>query len=300
MKRSFILILICVVALNSKLLAQMENGLAALQIGVGARPAGMGEAFTAVADDATSAFWNPAGNAWLEKRQAHFTHTEWFQDVQQNAASIVFPQQKYAIGIHALLCSVVGIEQRISPTEEPLSTFSAHDFVFGISIARKLRQNLAVGCNVRYINERIYIESASGFSIDAGIQYLTPIKGLQTGLSLQHFGATKALKQENIQLPKTVRFGAAYKLPVSLIKINCLVTADYIHVFDQNDAIHIGTEIYPWTLLALRMGYQTGYTTHDISAGFGLKVSAFRLDYAYVPFKQDLGNSHRFSFTANF
>jgi hypothetical protein len=52
-----------------------NTGLAFLEIGGGARATGMGEAFTAVIDDPTSLFWNPAGSASLTSRQAHLTKT---------------------------------------------------------------------------------------------------------------------------------------------------------------------------------------------------------------------------------
>lgn len=281
-------------------MAQVEHGLAALQIGVGARPAAMGEAFTAVADDATSAFWNPAGNSWLLKRQAHFSHTEWFQDVQQNSASIVFPNKHFSFGLHVLLNSVTGIEHRLQPTEEPLSNFSAHDFVFGISLTKRISERLCFGANLRYVNEKIYIESADGFSLDVGLNSRTPIPGLQAGISWQHLGSTNELRQQKIRLPQTVRLGTAYYLPENLLHFSWLVAADYVYVVDEESSFHVGTEIQPFSLIALRLGYQTGWETHDISAGFGLKWDFFRIDYAYVPFKHDLGKAHRFTFLIDF
>ncbi len=40
-----------------------------LRQGAGARPLGMGGAFTAVADDASAEYWNPAGLAFLDEYQ---------------------------------------------------------------------------------------------------------------------------------------------------------------------------------------------------------------------------------------
>ena len=45
-----------------------------LKMGVGARALGMGSAFTAVADDSTASFWNPAGLAKMKKPEASFMH----------------------------------------------------------------------------------------------------------------------------------------------------------------------------------------------------------------------------------
>src|SRR5438105_3412392 len=45
-----------------------------LKLGVGARAVAMGEAYSAVADDATALYWNPAGLARIAKDSAAFMH----------------------------------------------------------------------------------------------------------------------------------------------------------------------------------------------------------------------------------
>jgi hypothetical protein len=49
-----------------------------LKVRVGARAAGMGNAFTAVADDATAPYWNPAGMVYLPYREVIPQHSEQF------------------------------------------------------------------------------------------------------------------------------------------------------------------------------------------------------------------------------
>src|SRR3982751_1643689 len=51
-----------------------------LNIGVGARAIGMGEAFVAQADDSSSLYWNPAGLALETNREAAFA----YNDLDQN------------------------------------------------------------------------------------------------------------------------------------------------------------------------------------------------------------------------
>ena len=275
--------------------AQWESGFAVLQIGAGGRASAMGEAFTAVQGDASAAFWNPAGAADLAHFQAHLAKNEWIQDVSHDAASVLFPVKPFTLGVHAIVVSVPGIEQRYYPTEEPLSTFSAHDLVFGLTVARKIGSDVAMGANFRYLNERISSESASGFSIDLGVHYRTPLEGLAAGIMVQHLGATSDMVTQKITLPRTIRAGVAYALPLGNPEAPWQATVDFVSVQNQTSHLHVGAEIRPLVMLALRAGYQTGYDSHDLTAGFGLQLGRFEIDYAYVPFQEELGQANRFS-----
>ena len=59
------------------LLAAMKTGASFLNIGVGARPIGMGLAYTAVADDVDAIYWNPGGLSLLNQRQVSAMHADW-------------------------------------------------------------------------------------------------------------------------------------------------------------------------------------------------------------------------------
>jgi len=274
---------------------QWESGFAVLQIGAGARAAAMGEAFAAVAGDASASFWNPAGAAGVNSFRAHLAHNEWIQEVSHDAAAVLFPLKPFHFGLHAVVVSVPGIEQRLYPTEDPLSTFSAHDVVLGATFARRLGEDMALGLNLRYLNEKIHTESASGFSIDLGAHYRTPLRGMTAGLVVQHLGATRAMAKEEITLPRSLRAGLAYTLPLGSEEAPWLVSAEYVSIRHQSGHLHVGAEIRPLEMLALRAGYQTGYASRDFSAGFGVHTGRFWIDYAFVPFQEELGRAHRFS-----
>jgi len=76
-----------------------------MKIPVGARAVGMGEAFTAVDDDATSPYWNPAGMVFLPYREAFLQHAEEFGGlVGHNFGGVVMPlrqdgKDRAALGI---------------------------------------------------------------------------------------------------------------------------------------------------------------------------------------------------------
>ena len=69
-----------------------------LKIGVGARAIGMGEAYVAQADDVSSLYWNPAGLALMQERQASFMYDQMYQDLKFQNANIGIPLENGAIG----------------------------------------------------------------------------------------------------------------------------------------------------------------------------------------------------------
>jgi hypothetical protein len=282
----------------SSLYAGGETGLAALKIGAGARATAMGEAFVAIADDASGVFWNPAGSAWTNKRQAHFTYNSWIQGIHHNIASMTTPTRYGSFGIGLMLNSIDGFERRTIASEEPLGTFSAHDFSLLLNYSRLLRPGLSLGVNLKYLNEKIYLDDANSYMIDLGVRYQAALPGLFVAASLQNFGYSTQMAQEKIRLPRTLRLGAAYRLPVKLVQM--MLALDYVQVLKEDSYLNVGTEMFVLPALALRLGYQTGFEEKGLSAGFGVNIGRVEIDYAYVPFGRDLGDSHRFSLTLAF
>src|SRR3954467_4155460 len=69
-----------------------------LKIGVGARAIGMGEAYTAQSDDVSSLYWNPAGLALMQERQASFMYDSMYKDLKFQNGAIGIPLENGALG----------------------------------------------------------------------------------------------------------------------------------------------------------------------------------------------------------
>ena len=67
------------------------SGAQFLKLGAGARAAGMSDAFTAIADDAFAAYYNPAGLARMDRPQLGGAHSAMFQSVSYQSLSFVVP-----------------------------------------------------------------------------------------------------------------------------------------------------------------------------------------------------------------
>ncbi|HXC63883.1 MAG TPA: UPF0164 family protein, partial [bacterium] len=62
-----------------------------LKIGMGARPAAMGGAYGAVADDADATRWNPAGLALLDRNEVDFMHLAYLADINYESLAMAGP-----------------------------------------------------------------------------------------------------------------------------------------------------------------------------------------------------------------
>lgn len=86
-----------------------------MKIPVGARAVAMGGAFTAVCDDATSPYWNPAGMVYLPYKEVFVQHAEQFGSlVSHNFGSAVLPmksddQRRAALGVSLTWVGVTDI-----------------------------------------------------------------------------------------------------------------------------------------------------------------------------------------------
>ncbi|MBN2093507.1 PorV/PorQ family protein [candidate division KSB1 bacterium] len=275
-----------------------QSGMAFLNIGNGARAVGMAEAFTALANDPSATYWNPAGLVTLQNTQMTFSHNSWIQDVQHEFFAIAFKTGQNHLGLSFTSNNIDGIERRVKPTEEPIGTVQAHDLAVGLSYARGISRGLHAGITLKYVYERIYYESAPGFAVDLGLIYQPAmLEGLSLGLVTQNLGFTSKLKNESIELPKTLKAGLAYKLLNGKAGSDLTGALDVVQYIDADLHVNMGLEWLYKNLLALRAGYQTGWDEKGLHAGVGFGISRFLLDYAYTPFTAELGTAHRFSIT---
>ena len=82
-----------------------------LAIGVGGRALGMGSAQTAIANDVTAGYWNPAGLASMDYPQIALMHEEHFGSlVSYNYAAVAIPYgTDMSFGISVMRSSIDGI-----------------------------------------------------------------------------------------------------------------------------------------------------------------------------------------------
>ena len=307
-----------------------------LTFGTGARPLGMGNAFTAIADEASTTYYNPAGIAQLTHHEFNFMHATLADLASYNVASYIYPQtgKKMTFGISWLRVGVDDIPitgipvttKAIGPNNRPfvIGTFSNTSNAILLSGAGHLitlPQDITI--NVGTSLKLLYIDTyrntnAVGGGTDLGILAKTnPVKAtaFSFGIVASDFLTTKLYwntpPENEGESPHTetllprLKLGIAYHQKLAVFNSRFTLAAD---VDARNDyEFHTGAEYVLFELLALRCGLDGRNGTSRVmyfTAGAGLQLrfvtgAAFHVDYAYQS-QPDLGISNRLSLRVKF
>ncbi len=294
-----------------------------LKIGLGARAVGMGEAFTPVADDATTMFWNPAGLALLDDRHVHFTHTAWPADINYDAVFFTTPVRWLGGGV-GFQVSSLRTDLDFTSEEEPLPhgrTFSFSDLLVGVGYARELTDRFAFGFNLKYVREDLGSEVGgsvvNSWAGDVGTIFRLPYRSFRMTMTWSNIGpdfqppggflggedgAQREVQYQSFSPASVFAFGASLE-PLQHQHYRLLTTVQFDHPADTRELLKGGAELWLDETVALRAGWNPRSQEMKFSAGFGLRGSlggnALRLDYAYTD-GNDLGRIDRFSVEVEF
>ena len=154
--------LLLAVMLPDLAVAQGESAVPFLLIAPNARNDGMGEAGVGLADDASAAFWNPAGLAFQKGMEISLTHSNWLP--QFNLSDLFYEYFSFAKNIEewggTVSASVIylNLGEFIETGEtgpEEIGRFKAYEFAVTGGYATKLTSNIGLGINIRYIHSAL-------------------------------------------------------------------------------------------------------------------------------------------------
>jgi hypothetical protein len=276
-----------------------------LKIGVGARAAALGGAFTAVAGDVESSAWNPAGLLGVRERTAALSLNSYLVDTQAGFVSVALPNEQRVWAISANYVTY-GNMQRTDGEGRDLGSFSAADMAAYISVAQPFwKEWLTLGASLKAIYSSIDEFSSDAYAFDLGLLARGPVQGMHIGASLSNLGFVRSAYAGDFkdELPVHMRIGLAHR-PAHM-PLPMLLLADFNVPNDNDPYLSLGLEVQLASGLYLRPGYslqQTGSADEEalgLTAGAGFSAQRYRLDYAYSSFP-DLGDVHRVSVVSNF
>jgi hypothetical protein len=321
------IVFVVLAVLAAPVAAQVSiGGAQSLYIHPGGRPAGMGDAWVSIADDATGCWWNPAGLAFLEDRyNVSLMHSRLVPDWEDVYYEYAAYAQKIE-GLGTLGGSVIyltyGEQQATTPDDPtPFTTFNSYEVIPSIAYGALIGENLGIGINLKFIYvdlapASVTVEGQQGsgttFAADFGVLWKLMDGRWNVGGNIQHVGPKIAYidEEQKDPLPRNLKLGTSYKV-VSDEMNELTVSFDYnkslVIVEDISDPtigviLNMGAEYRYYDLFALRGGYvyDEDGEIKDFSFGMGLKYKSFAFDVANVPQAEGLKRPFRFSLTAAF
>ncbi len=266
-----------------------------LEVGYGSAGAAMGDAYVSVANDLSSAYWNPAGLAFMTKSEAQFSIQPWLVNINTTYAGVglVLPR----VGTLALAVTQVGYgDMAVTTMDYQDGTgelFNASDLAVSFSYARSLAQWFSFGASFKYINSQIWHMNANAMALDLGVMVNTNFfsfsgkreDGMTIGMSISNYGTKMKydgmdltwpidvlpdqngnyaqtagqFKLEGWELPLIFRVGVSVH-PIATATNRLTLAVDALHPNNNAESINVGAQ-YAFTLPStgtfyLRGGYK--------------------------------------------
>ncbi len=286
-----------------------------LKIGIGARSAALAGTYTAIADDASAVYWNPAGMPENKSSNALFSQCFWFGGITHRSASAVV---RLGDGEHVLGFQASGLSidpMRVTTEFRPYGTgeiFHYQSMQFSVAYAKKFTDQFSAGITIRYLNEKLGKASLSGVLFDAGTFYHTGLGTSRFAVAISNFGPKlmpdgivptagaspifnggKTSSFQSFDPPITFRIGFAME-PI-LNETHRLTAAIQLdHPNDNAETTSLGAE-YAYTFssatpaqLFFRIGIKIGADEEKFGLGSGF----------FVPFDDAYGITSEYSYTS--
>ncbi len=261
MKKLLVMTLVAVMCFTavSNLFAISQASVLFLLISPGARSAGMGEAFVALADDASATFWNPAGLAFQTGRELTLMHSNWLPQLVSDMSYEFLSYRQYFESLGGVLggnITFLNMGEQVNTAEHTdesgspivLGTFQSWDMAVTMCYATKVSANFGLGVSMRYIHSHLAplgageekgTGVANSFAVDLGVLYKFPfLKGLSFGANLSNLGPkiTYVDAAQADPLPTNLKVGFAYKvLDMEYNKLTiCMDTNKLLVVRDED------------------------------------------------------------------
>ncbi len=293
-----------------------------VDLGFGTRAAGMGNAFTAEANDANAVFWNSAGLVSSEKIQVDFNYLNQLGLVPYSSIGVSLPlSKKDAVG--------AGFIYSGDATLKELTFIAGYARKFG---------KLVVGGNLKYryasfgnngFNSGDYIVfdndeirtgemnkiygNGNGFGVDLGIRYLLN-NSVTLGIAIKDVLSPFTWNSQNNNSSHPARGKYSEALPLKTIfgvSVNSwkdfIINADYQPAIlrDETNIIRFGIEYTLLDIISFRTGTQQFINSlsdekYSFGIGFGYNFSGIQVKANYAYILEELANTSRFSIGVNF
>lgn len=274
----------------------------------GVQAMAMGNAFTAIANDGSALFWNPAGLTFKNDLEFTFMRSLMHEDRSKSYGAIVIPFSRITISGGWLGFLVNDIEARDS-ADNLIDHFQSSENVFlfgaGVALIYTSPVKLCFGITGKYLYNTLFGYKSTGMGMDIGMKFSlsfsAAIDKIELGAVMKNIETSAkwntASEYKDI-IPKQYLVGLAFTMAEGGSYLKVIGEAKYSENETKLDIenYHFGSEIKLRNMefLRLRGGYTEGHFTLGAGIKFWKDRSSVILDYAFTPDALSTEGMHNF------
>jgi opacity protein-like surface antigen len=334
-KLILILVLIATSTYAGDVARKGTTGAEQLLIPVGARGIATGGSFLANITGLESIFYNPAGLDVYPQTEAMFSYVSYLADINISY---------FAVGTSLGDFGSIGLDLKsldfgdIPVTTEDFpdgtgNTYSPSFLTLGFTYSKVLTDRISIGTNLKLISETIQNANATGFALDAGVQYRFS-ESLMIGAAVKNIGTNMTYSGEDLTarttIPNTIpgSSSGSYEIITESFQIpsffqlsltyalnfneqnNLLFAGAYTANNSFEDVANLGLEYGFMNNFFVRGGYNflvenSNEYVYGLSFGAGIDYKigdelGFVFDYAFRDVKEFPSANHIFTIKLNF
>ncbi len=277
--------------------------------GVGARPAGMGNAFVGLADDVETIYYNAGGLGQLKTNNAIAMYQLPSLQTSRSFLAINHPWKNdrfpgsVALGWLRLRSSDIEIT---NSSEQILGTDALTNDLVMLGAGTQLFEHYSIGLVVKYLRFGFHGFTEDGFGVDAGFH--GSYDWFQFGLNWSDLNGTTVHgtslgaggEKVTDRVPSRLRPGVAFlwREPFDVpVKVNVLADGLFRLEGPADARGYMGVEVWGYEdHVAVRTGFEQA---QGPTFGTGLRWGLLQVDYAYV-MSLALYDEHRISTSFHF
>ncbi len=229
--------------------------------------------------------WNMGGLCRMNTSgEAMFSHATWLGDIGVNYAAVAskFGRNTIGMSLRSVDFGKIDITTALAP-DGTGGTYSPNYVTIGFLFSRTMTDRINFGTAVKMINESVMTVSATGFVIDAGVQYSIRETGLMIGASVRNLGLTmlfngsdleefhapsstepgapaepRRIVLQDVDMPTTFELGTTYG-PIDLGVAQIKLATSFLNNDYSFDEYRFGAEAKLMDMFYLRGGYVAAF-----------------------------------------